>query len=307
MPGLWMQSMFGARVGMERILLRQDYDMLRRDQLMRTGRKLLLAATVAVSVIAGFAQVPTSAATVVEMSGRVDVLRDNSPRALPVALFVGNAVMPRQIVKTGIDGFARFRVSDGSTFDVFPNSTVTFRVNPQNWGDLLEVVLGRVKVYIQKLNGVPNPNKVTTPTAVISVRGTIFQVEIEDDEYTTLVSVEEGEVGVRHAKLGGAEVSLLPGDAVRVYASQPLARKQIDRGNLAERSLRAAAQMFLDIMSRRQTGVPGGSGGGTVPGGGTVGSGDHDKPTGGTTGTGTGTTPAPPPSAPPAPPPPPPE
>ena len=57
---------------------------------------------------------------------------------------------------------------------------------------------GRVKVHIQKLGGQPNNNRVTTPTAVISVRGTIFDVSVEDGE-STLVAVEEGLVEVRHA------------------------------------------------------------------------------------------------------------
>jgi hypothetical protein len=270
---------------------------MRCDRFTRTGRRLLPAAFAVLCAAACVAQTPESAATVIDMTGRVDVLRDTAAGALPWALNPGDAVMPRQIVRTGPDGWARMRVSDGSTFDIFPNSHVTFRVNPQNWKDLLDVMIGRVKVYIQKLNGLPNNNKVTTPTAVISVRGTIFDVQIEDDQGTTLVSVDEGEVGVRNQMRGG-EVILHPGEAVRVFPNQPLAQKQIDRGQLAQRAMRVAEQI-MDLLLRRQAGIP--SGGGSAPG--TVGSGDHGKGSdGSTTGT-TTTTPAPaPPPPPPAPP-----
>ena len=120
-------------------------------------------------------------------------------------------MQPRQIIITGPDGFAVFQVSDGSTFEVFPNARVVFRENYGSWRDLLDVLLGRVKVHIQKLGGQPNYNRVRTPTAVISVRGTIFDVAVEDEDDTTLVSVEEGQVGVQHLLKPGPERILNPG------------------------------------------------------------------------------------------------
>src|SRR5207247_3063870 len=114
---------------------------------------------------------------------------------------LGNSLQPRQIIVTGVDRYALLRVSDGSTFEVCPNSRVVFRDNPRNWKDLLEVFLGRVKIQIEKIGGQPNYNKVRTPTAVISVRGTVFDVTIEDEDATTVVMVDEGQVAVQHALL----------------------------------------------------------------------------------------------------------
>src|SRR5690242_20336395 len=136
------------------------------------------------------------AARVLQSTGQVSVLKDSTPWALQV----GSSVFVQQIIVTGPDGFAIFQVSDGSTFEVYPNSRVTFRANPANLKDLLDVWLGRVKVHIQKLGGQPNNNRVITPTAVISVRGTVFDVSVEDHE-STLVAVEEGLVEVQHALL----------------------------------------------------------------------------------------------------------
>jgi len=99
------------------------------------------------------------------------------------------------------------------------------------------VMIGRVKVVIQHLNGLPNYNKVSSPTAVISVRGTIFDVVVEDEEGTTLVSVDEGLVGVLNTTAPGNGVLVNPGESIRVYRNQPLALRQIDKGRpLARRS-----------------------------------------------------------------------
>ena len=196
-----------------------------------------------------------------------------------------------------------FRVSDGSTFEVFPNSRLVFRSNASSYKDLLDLFLGRVKVHIQKLGGMDNPNRVNTPTAVISVRGTIFDVVIEDADDTTLVVVDEGWVEVKHALWANTGVKdLYPGDYIRVFRNQPLAQKSMDKSGI----LRTAMQNFRDLMGtviqKTQTGSGGGnSGPATVPSTGKPLPGDN----GGGTKTGGGTT-TPPPAPPPPPPPPPP-
>src|SRR5579871_60948 len=198
----------------------------------------------------------TGAARVITLTGQVSVLRDSSPWILNV----GDSVQPRQIIITGADGFAVFQVSDGSTFEVFPNARVIFRENPGSWMDLLDVLLGRVKVHIQKLGGgKPNYNRVRTPTAVISVRGTVFDVAVEDEDDTTLVSVEEGQVGVQHLLKPGPERILNPGESLRVFRNQPLAAAQVDKGPAIRALLRAAEQALYEIAYRG--GLPGTSGG----------------------------------------------
>lgn len=199
------------------------------------------------------------AAKVITLNGQVSVLHDSSPWVLNV----GDTVLPRQIILTGPDGFAVFRVSDGSTFEVFPNARVVFRENAGSWRDLLDVLLGRVKVHIQKLGGQPNYNRVRTPTAVISVRGTIFDVAIEDEDDTTLVSVEEGQVGVVHLLKPGPERILNEGESLRVFRNQPLAAAPVDKGPAIRALLRAAEQALYEIAYRG--GLPGA--GGSVPGG----------------------------------------
>src|SRR4051794_14810180 len=75
------------------------------------------------------ASLSDGAARVLQLSGQVSVLRDSGPWALSA----GAIINPRQIILTGPDGFAIFQVSDGSTFEVYPNSRVTFRANAGSW------------------------------------------------------------------------------------------------------------------------------------------------------------------------------
>jgi ferric-dicitrate binding protein FerR (iron transport regulator) len=254
---------------------------------------LRLAIASAMGMALSFAQAPSlfspereRSAKVIQSSGQVSVLKDNAPWALQP----GDWVNLRQVIVTGPDGFALFQVNDGSTFEVYPNSRVIFRNNAGGWKDLLDLYLGRVKVHIQKFGGQPNPNRVTTPTAVISVRGTVFDVQIEDEDATTLVTVDEGQVAVRHSLLPPSDPKLLnAGEYVRVYKNQPLAQKQFDKGGALRRTMQAATDAYYNIMLRMPRG--GSSPGGVPTGGGRPADTEATPP------------PPPPPAAPPPPPP----
>jgi hypothetical protein len=271
-----------------------------------SARWLLLAVALGVC----FAQAPPafptdSAAVVTALAGSVSVLRDSTPWALAE----GSPIRPGQLVITGPDGYARFQLSDGSTFEVFPNSKVVFRNNPGNWKDLLDLVLGRIKVQIQKLGGQPNYNRVHTPTAIISVRGTIFDVTVDDGD-STLVVVEEGQVEVAHRRIPGSKL-LNAGEWLRISKDEPLARK-VEKGSVIKAVLRAASDAIYVILTNPG---PTSRGGGSSTSGGSSSGGSLPGDNGSTTPTPTppssgGTTPPAPPAppsggttAPPAPPP----
>jgi len=211
------------------------------------------------------------AARLIAFTGQVSVLRDS----VPWALELGDEVLPRQVIVTGPDGFARFQLADGSVFEVYPNSRAIFRNNPGDWKHLVEVWLGRLKFHIQRLNGQPNPNRVDTPTAVISVRGTVFDVEVDPQDEATLVVVDEGQVAVQHKWLPRGEPRLLnAGEWIRVIKTQPLAQKSIDKGGVLRTALRAIADAIYTAIYQSPTGGGPASGPGPVPpaaGGGTGG------------------------------------
>ena len=264
--------------------------MNRHSKFSGTVSVMSLAAAVAVSVAPLYAQ-GSAAARVIEMTGRVSIWHDSGE----VPLFDGSLVQAKQLIRTGPDGYAKFQLADGSTFEVFQNAQVVFHSNPSSWTDLLDVVIGRVKVFIQHRDG-PNPNRVTTQTAVISVRGTVFAVAVEDEDATTLVSVDDGVVGVQHRLLPGA-AEIHAGESLRVYRNQPLARR-MDKGSVAQKALRAAAQALYDLMLVRSAGGVGGPA--RIP------TGNGPPPVTGQGDKGGKSAPPPPPPPPPSPPPPPP-
>jgi hypothetical protein len=235
-------------------------------------RALNLSTLLVASAVVCLAQFPFSdaggyAAKVVSQSGQVSVLKDSQPWALST----GDVVRVRDLIITGPDGHALLQVSDGSTFEVFPNSRVIFRKNPPNWKDLLDVLVGRVKIHVEHLGNLPNPNRVLTPTAVISVRGTTFDVSVSDDDETTLVEVEEGQVEVQHALLPRGNAKILnTGESLRVYRNEPIAHN-IDKGNIARQVLRSMSNAMIAIATRNTGGGAPGAGGPMGTGGGSLG------------------------------------
>lgn len=236
---------------------------------VRTQRGWALLAVLAFLALPGVVRAQFgpggNAATLVSSAGEVSVLRDNSIWVL----FPNDLVQPGETIVTGEDGFAEFQVADGSSFQVYPDSRVVFRKNPTTLGDLLDVFLGRVKVYIQHLGGRPNRHRVFTPTAVISVRGTIFEVSFDEAE-TTLIAVDEGIVGVSHRLLPNSEETAVEaGQSLIVYPDAPLAKAGVDKSRVV-RMMDGLARAAASVWQRNR--VPGGGGSGS-PGGGNGGGG----------------------------------
>ncbi len=253
------------------------------------GLLLAAALTCAFPAWAQFAgPAPDGAAVATFIDGQVSYMRDS----VPWVLSVGDFVKPGQLIVTGPNSGAKFKLADGSEFEVFANSQVEFRDNRGDWRDLLNVWLGKIRVHIQRLGGAPNPNRVHTPTALISVRGTTFEVRVDADGSTTFVLVVEGLVDVQDKTPSRNRVSLTDGESVIIYKNVPLARSVIDKGALARQVARGMMQGVEEIFLNRNRG-----GTASVPSGGA-----------GSAGTGSvGDTkaPAPPPAPPPPPPPPP--
>ena len=197
------------------------------------------------------------AAKLMQFTGQISYMRGSDLWVLSL----GDTVQPQQVIVTGPDGYGLFQLADGSTFEVFPKSKVIFRPNRGDWKDLLEVWLGKIRVQIEHPGGLPNNNKVRTPTAVISVRGTVFDVEVEDEDGTTMVLDEEGQVEVRHLLRAGNVAVLNPMEYIRIYKNEPIARKLIDKGGLMQRALRIASEVLYEAASEH-----GGIGRGTSTG-----------------------------------------
>jgi hypothetical protein len=251
--------------------------MLVRRRALTAKLSLLIAATSAVCL----AQFPPPsdsgqyAAKVVTMEGSVSILKD----MVQIALLEGSTVQVQQMIVTGPDGHAVFQVSDGSTFEVFPNSHLVFRKNAWNVKDLIDLLVGRIRVHIEHFGAVPNPNRILTPTAVISVRGTTFDVTVGEDDETTTVEVEDGLVEVRHALLPSVPKMVGAGQTIKVYKNEPLVARGLDRGTVAHYLLKAFQDAANLASMRGGRGVLGTSGGTSASAGDTGGKG---TPTGST-------------------------
>jgi ferric-dicitrate binding protein FerR (iron transport regulator) len=223
---------------------------------------LLLAVTLRVCVAQPLVpEDPRNFAKAEKLSGTVSVLKDN----VPWTLSEGGTVKRGDLVMTGPDGRVVFRVSDGSTIEVYPNSQFVFRNNPGNWQDLLDMIIGRVHVEIQHLLGQPNPNRIFTPTAVISVRGTSFDISVDEGGDVTQVDVTEGVVEVQHALLPRDNPAVLKaGETIRVYKNEPIARNLLDKGTVLRQVLRAMADAMSTMATRSNGHI-------SIPGGGPIG------------------------------------
>lgn len=169
---------------------------------------------------------PFPGAQIISLTGELSVRRGRAPVQ---TLRLHEAVQPGDELITGQNSEALIRTSDGSTVRIFPDSHVIFSEHSLDIQEMLHLFLGSIKVHIEKLSGRPNPQKMTTPTAIIAVRGTTFSVFVDETD-STLVAVDEGIVAVANRRSPSEEVLLHGGQRVWVRGDQPPARAQAFRG-----------------------------------------------------------------------------
>jgi len=165
-------------------------------------------------------------ARVISLSGTLSVTRLRQPAQ---ALKVNDTVTPGDELMTGENSEAVIRAADGSTVRIYPDSRVVYSEQSPDISEFLHLFFGSIKVHIERLSGRPNPQKLTTPTAVIAVRGTTFSVLVDDTD-ATLVAVDEGLVAVASISAPGDEVLLGPGQRTWVRRGQRPAIAQRFRG-----------------------------------------------------------------------------
>lgn len=166
------------------------------------------------------------APAVVSLKG---TLTARQPRAEIRALRLHDAVLPGDELATGEDSEAVIRMPDGSSVRVFPDSRLIFNEQSADITEWLHLWLGSIKVHIQKLTGRPNPHKMSTPSAVIAVRGTTFSVFV-DEAAATLVAVDEGVVGVANSRWPDEEVLLSAGQRSWIRTGERPMQAQRFRG-----------------------------------------------------------------------------
>ena len=148
---------------------------------------------------------PVGSATIAELKGDVQV---HSPQGDVVSAQHGTSLPAESKIDTS-KGSMLLDLQDGSQVLVKPNSHVVLKAPNQGKGYWLELLLGKITAKVQKRLGNSPSFRMGTPTAVITVRGTRFSVDV-DKKQKTHVEVYEGLVEVA-GFLHGAPVMLRPG------------------------------------------------------------------------------------------------
>src|SRR5262245_43126708 len=140
--------------------------------------------------------------------GQVDWRAASSNKFVPLTV---QTVQPGDEIHTGSGASLILSVPDGSYMVVSENSTLVIDdFWSGNLKSIINLMLGQVRFYIQRLGGRPNPFTVRTPTALIAVRGTTFDVIVDDAQFAE-VRCLEGRVTVENIALSDREVILEQG------------------------------------------------------------------------------------------------
>lgn len=152
-----------------------------------------------------------AAASVADVKGKVQVTLPGQAASAPQ---IGQLLPAETIVATGKGGIL-LRLEDGSQIVVQSNTNIVLKQpSPTSW-QRLQLMLGKIKAEIQKRTGGSPPFQIGTPSAVITVRGTRFYVQV-DKHKITRVDVEEGVVDVESVKGIGKPVQIKGGHSSTV-------------------------------------------------------------------------------------------
>lgn len=144
--------------------------------------------------------------TIAAIKGTVSI---RSPQGAALPAQRGQVLAPETVIETE-KGSVVLDLQDGSQVQIKGHSRVVLKDPAQGKGFSLEVFLGEVVTKIKKrLSGAPS-FRMGTPTAVITVRGTEFLVEVNKKGVTSLY-VYEGSVEVQGMMMGGRPVIVGPG------------------------------------------------------------------------------------------------
>ena len=155
---------------------------------------------------------PFAGAIISEWRGRVRV---QLPTASPSTPKRGQTLPAGTVVETGDGRLVLVLRTDESEIVVRPHSRLLItEPAPSNW-TAISIFLGRVRAYINKRTGGMPPFQMSTPSAVIAVRGTRFDVEV-DKHGTSEIDVFDGLVEVASSAVAGPSVLVSPGFSTRV-------------------------------------------------------------------------------------------
>ncbi len=179
----------------------------------------LLSLWATVGIVTAQEQQPSSApsavaitgATIAEWKGDVHLSLPGQPASNPLR---GEQLPAGTILDTG-GGRLLLRLSDGSEVLIRPHTRLQLQQPSLSYPSYFQLLLGRVRALINKRTGGAVPFELGTPSAVIAVRGTQFDVEVNRRNVTE-VDVIDGLVEVSGRNPAWGSVLLEPGFSTRV-------------------------------------------------------------------------------------------
>ena len=158
----------------------------------------------------------SGSAVIADLKGEV-VLQSAQGAALPAQR--GQVLPPESSIETA-KGSLLLSLQDGSQVLVKPHSRVTLKAPEQSQGNFLQLFLGNIMAKVQKRLGNAPSFRMGTPTAVITVRGTRFSVEVTTKN-KTIVQVYEGLVEVVGVAMPNHPIMIKPGFYTQVENDRP--------------------------------------------------------------------------------------
>ncbi|QQS47711.1 MAG: FecR domain-containing protein [Acidobacteriota bacterium] len=132
----------------------------------------------------------------------------------------GDEVAPGDEIDTRGGARVLISMSDGSVITILPGTRIVLKDfrGAGSLRELIDILIGRVRIKVNRIGGRPNPARVNTPSASIAVRGTEFGVIVLPGE--TSVAVYEGLVEVINRFAPDQRVLVEPGQAVTVRQNE---------------------------------------------------------------------------------------
>ncbi|MDE3193854.1 MAG: FecR domain-containing protein, partial [Chloroflexota bacterium] len=170
--------------------------------------------------------------TLTVISGQVSARSSDSDAFQPIV--DGATLHAGMTIETGADTYAVLTYFEGSTVSLDPNTTLVIKAlqaNPDGSTVIsMEQQLGRTWHSVTHLLKPDSKYEVQTPTATATVRGTMFDVGVEQDpqgQLVTTVQTTQGAVGTSKAPTPQEpqpkeEVLVTPGLEVSVTTAAPL-------------------------------------------------------------------------------------
>lgn len=154
--------------------------------------------------------------------GSVEGLANHQAKGMAkwTSVRAGQRLLPGDSIKTASDGKVVVAFSDGSKSLIGPNSNFALEtLEPRKIG--IELALGTLEAWVSRVSG--RRFQTRTPTAVASVRGTVFRVEVDPSGQCTF-DLFGGGLDVANSQ--GQSVALNPGQRVETDASAALSKPE---------------------------------------------------------------------------------